>query len=403
MFIKRIKVSGLLSFGPEGIDLTLRDLNVLIGPNGSGKSNLVEILALLKASPRNLPGPMKEMSGVREWFWKGKESPKEAIIEALIEKPPAAIQNVIHRLVVRQNGDRFDVADEQIEYESRNPGATEPFYFYNYRRGHPFLKESESSDEERLDRDDIRPDQSILSQVTFPNRYAVLAGLGKLYDGIFLFRNWEFGPNAAIRRASSPDSPNHFLQDGGMNLDVVLSTFGGVDRWNFITRLKDLYDGIEDFKIEAGFSGIMLYLYEQGGRSIPKTRLSDGTLRYVCLLAILLHPSPPPLVVVEEPEMGLHPDLIPQVAKLLIEASSRTQLVVTTHSLMLIDALGKDPEAVIVCERDQGESVFERLEKAKLDLWLEKYSLGDLWSSGELGGYRGPGRRGRKADQRDGS
>jgi predicted ATPase len=388
MFIRHIRVSGLLSFGPTGIDLPLSNLNVLIGSNGSGKSNLVEIFALLKASPSNLPAPMKEMGGVREWFWKGDNPPKEAIIEALIEKPSMVKQNVRHRLTVTQNGERFEVVDEQIEYESPDGGHDHPFYFYNYRRGRPFLKEFEAGNEESFDRENIRPEDSILSQVTVPQRYALLAHLSKSYAGIFLFRNWEFGPNAAIRKASSPSPSNDFLRDGGANLDVVLSSFRGDNKRTFIRCLKELYDGIEDFTTPTGSDGIMLYLEEQGGRSIPKTRLSDGTLRYVCLLAILLHPAPPPLIVIEEPEFGLHPDIIPQIAKLLIEASERTQLVVTTHSRTLIDALSARPESVIVCERDQGESVFERLDAKELEVRLKQYSLGDLWSSGELGGNR---------------
>lgn len=70
MLIHRLKVAGLLSFGPEGIDLPLQPLNVLIGPNGSGKSNLLEVLALLRASPNDLPAPIKAMGGVEEWLWK---------------------------------------------------------------------------------------------------------------------------------------------------------------------------------------------------------------------------------------------------------------------------------------------------------------------------------------------
>ncbi|MDR3689992.1 MAG: AAA family ATPase [Fimbriimonas sp.] len=388
MLIKRLKVSGLLSFGPKGIELPLQSLNVLIGPNGSGKSNLVEILALLKASPNNLPAPMKEMGGVREWFWKGEKPPNEAVIEVLTDQPPTAKQDVRHRLTIAQNGERFEVVDEQIEHASPNPGYDVPFYYYNYRRGHPFLKEFDSSPEESFDRENIRPEESILSQVTVPQRYAVLAHLGRSYEGIFLFRNWEFGPNAAIRKASSPDAPNDFLRDGGVNIDVVVSSFRGAHKRQFIQHLQDLFEGIEDFTTPTGSNGIMLYLEEQGGRSIPKTRLSDGTLRYICLLAILLHPTPPPLIVIEEPEFGLHPDIVPQIAKLLIGASKRTQLVVTTHSRMLIDALGETPEAVIVCERHAGESFFERLDAEDLKEWLKQYSLGDLWSSGELGGNR---------------
>ena len=91
---------------------------------------------------------------------------------------------------------------------------------------------------------------------------------------------------------------------------------------------------------------------------------------------------------IEEPELGLHPDVIPFVAKLLVDASQRTQLLVTTHSQMLVDALGEQPETVVVCERVDGVSRFERLSSAQLKEWLEKYSLGTLWSMGEIGGNR---------------
>jgi predicted ATPase len=116
--------------------------------------------------------------------------------------------------------------------------------------------------------------------------------------------------------------------------------------------------------------------------------LSDGTLRYLCLLAILLHPDPPPFVAIEEPELGLHPDVIQHVATLLIDASRRTQLVVTTHSRRLIDELGDLPDSVVVCEKHDGESTFERLDGERMKHWLDRYTLGELWSSGELGGNR---------------
>src|ERR1700710_3245552 len=107
MLIHSLKVSGLLSFGPTGIDLPLAPLNVLIGANGSGKSNLLEILALLRAAPTNLPQPVKEMGGVREWLWKGPAAPKEALIEALVDYPQGK-QKLRHALSIGENGGRFE-------------------------------------------------------------------------------------------------------------------------------------------------------------------------------------------------------------------------------------------------------------------------------------------------------
>ena len=121
---------------------------------------------------------------------------------------------------------------------------------------------------------------------------------------------------------------------------------------------------------------------------VPATRLSDGTLRYLCLLAILCHPNPPPLVCIEEPELGLHPDVLPTLAELLKEASERCQLIVTTHSDILVDAMSDRPEAVLVAEKHESGTVLRRLEASKLKPWLEKYRLGALWTRGEIGGTR---------------
>ncbi len=120
----------------------------------------------------------------------------------------------------------------------------------------------------------------------------------------------------------------------------------------------------------------------------PATRLSDGTLRYLCLLAILCDPTPPPLICIEEPELGLHPDILPKLADLLLATSERTQLIVTTHSNILVDSLTERPEAVVVCEKHNRQTEMRRLKKDELTKWLEKYRLGQLWMDGQLGGKR---------------
>ena len=84
--------------------------------------------------------------------------------------------------------------------------------------------------------------------------------------------------------------------------------------------------------------------------------------------------------------MGLHPDVIPKLAKLLVEASERSQIFVTTHSDILVDALSDTPEAVVICEKVDGATQLRRLDKDELQVWLEKYRLGELWTSGHLGG-----------------
>ena len=114
----------------------------------------------------------------------------------------------------------------------------------------------------------------------------------------------------------------------------------------------------------------------------------DGTLRYLCLLAILCDPEPPPLICLEEPELGLHPDILPKVADLLKAASERTQIIVTSHSDILVDAMTDCPDVVVVCEKHEGKTEMTRLSAAELAVWLKKYRLGQLWIDGQLGGKR---------------
>lgn len=97
--------------------------------------------------------------------------------------------------------------------------------------------------------------------------------------------------------------------------------------------------------------GTVQVFFTEGEFVIPATRLSDGTLRYLCLLAILCDPDPPPLICIEEPELGLHPDVLPKLADHLLAASKYTQLIVTTHSDVLVDAMSETPESIVVCEK----------------------------------------------------
>jgi predicted ATPase len=386
MLIKRLKVKNLLSFGPEGIDLPLGNLNVLIGPNGSGKSNLLELLALLKAATSNLPEPVKEMGGVREWLWKGKDSLREATVEAIVENPNGK-QPLRHGLCISDHGGRFEVVDEYIENEEPFGDEVGPYFFYRFQRGHPVLNELNRSKRE-LKREIVKPEQSILPQISDPERYPELAWLKMRYEKIFLFRNWSFGPGALLRREQSTQGRADSLNDNCENLALVLQRVRAKVKPEFIESLGNLYEGIEDTHLSIEGGKVLLFLEEKGVGQIPTTRLSDGTLRYLSLLAILLDSEPPPLIAIEEPELGLHPDIIPHLVDLLVRAAQRTQVVVTTHSRLLVDALSDDPSSVIVCNKEDGSSRITRLDKSALAEWIEKYSLGKLWSMGELGGNR---------------
>ncbi|HUL29871.1 MAG TPA: AAA family ATPase, partial [Thermodesulfobacteriota bacterium] len=208
---------------------------------------------------------------------------------------------------------------------------------------------------------------------------------------IRLYREWNIGRYTPPRLPQKADLPGDFLIEDASNLGLVLNNLehkGEV--WNLLLeRLKQFHEPIKNIstKIEGG--AVQVFLHENGlHQPIPATRLSDGTLRYLCLLSILCHPSPPPLVCIEEPELGLHPDILPTLAELLMDASQRTQLIVTTQSDILVDALSETPETVLVCEKYDASTAMKRLQKEGLSEWLKKYSLGELWRMGEIGGKR---------------
>ncbi len=394
MLIRRLKISGMLSFGPQGIDLPMEPLNVLIGPNGSGKSNFIEALALLQAAPHDLSAPVRRMGGISEWLWKGDGAMELSAVDAVVNYPNGAMP-LRHILRIARRGERFEVIGETVEDQQPNAGEAEPDFYYYIVGSSTVISEMGDEPghprrERRIARSRLTPDASILSQREDPDLYPELGWLQDQYRQIRLYRNWEFGPDAGLRRSPRADEPSTFLTERGENLPLVLSRMRGDRRQAFVKSLQQLYDGIDDIHVEVGGGRAELFLVERGRgeRYIPASRLSDGTLRYMALAAILLDPEPPPLVVIEEPELGLHPDVVLSIGDMLVKASERTQLVVTTHSRVLINSLEDHASSVVVCEKRDGQTHMKRLDPDRLEEWLEKYSLGYLWSIGELGGNR---------------
>ena len=385
MLIRRIKQTNLLSFGPDSGGLELKRLNVLIGPNGSGKSNLLEGIDILRSAPRDLPVPIREGGGIHDWIWRGKPEGSSAHIEAILENPQGS-QALRYRLGFAERGQRFELTEERIENEQSYKGHAKPYIYYAQTNGRAFLN---YKDEARRDLrpEEVKPEQSILAQRKDPDHYPELTYLGETLSRIRIYREWSLGRDTPPRLPQKADLPNDFLQEDGKNLALVLNRFQGEPavKRRVLDALHKLYEGITDFYVNIESSTVQLFLQE-GDMVIPATRLSDGTLRYLCLLAILCHPQPPPLICIEEPELGLHPDILPTVSKLLLEASERSQLIVTTHSDMLVDALTNEWWSIVVCEKRDGQTAMRRLDEEKMAAWLENYRLGELWSSGEIGG-----------------
>ena len=390
--LRRITLTNLLSFGPEPVTLELQNLNILIGPNGSGKSNLIEAISLLRAMPvsgrssnRDLEGVMRRGGGVAEWIWKGaaeKPASLEVVVNRLDGEGPLR-----HSVSFCDELRGFRMEDESIENE---PDAYDPQegFLYRVHRGERVVN-TEGRYERNLAIGTFEPKLSILAQLRQLGPAPALSALADKYEQIRIYRDWTFGRNSKLREPQRSDDRSDRLEEDYSNLGLTLSRLRRTPKVKaaILDALRDLYEGLDDFEVPAQ-AGYVEVIFTEGEFSVPSSRLSDGTLRYLCLLAILCDPDPPPLICIEEPELGLHPDILPNLADLLVEASKRTQLIVTTHSDILVDAMTERPEAVIICEKREGRTSLQRLKQSELTVWLKDYRLGELWSRGHLGGNR---------------
>ena len=374
MLLEHLHLKNLLSFGPEAVEIELRPLTVLIGPNGSGKSNFIEAIGLLRAAAdddgagshrRGQPeakgllaaasagpsAPLHAGRGVADWIWQGEPKADSAHIEAVAGTAGPAGQRGCYCVEFAERNGRFAPIDRR--FVPRSDGTFDMEYMEGFKQlEHNFVSD-----------------------------------LGC----IRLYRDWTIGHSNVVRSQQKTGHPNSILAEDYANLALVLNRLSRNDRVRerMVEALRLLYEDISGFYVDIEMNNAQIFVQEQNGDvTVPATRLSDGTIRYLTLLTILCDPSPPPLVCIEEPELGFHPDILPGLAELLLEASERSQLVVTTHSEVLVDALTEQPECVVVCEKEDGQTKLRRLSQSDLEHWLDKYRLGELWSSGEIGGNR---------------
>lgn len=393
--LKSIQMRNFLSYGPQSDPIPLQSLNLIIGPNGSGKSNLLEGIALMQSAPGQINTPIREGGGVHDWLWKGSEKMPEASLEVTVDPLLPSMQNMAlrYRFDFTETGKRFEIVDERIENAAPYPEHSEPYFYYRYENGHPVLNVKDAAGQEmrprNLRREDVDPEKSILAQRRDPDIYPEITRLAEVLANIRIYRDWSLGRYTPPRVPQPADLPNQWLEENARNLGLVLNRLkrNVQTKSQLLEMFKAVYAEAQDFDVMIEGGTVQIFVQEDRF-NVPATRLSDGTLRYLCLLAILYDPTPPPLVCIDEPELGLHPDLINHVADALRFASERTQIVVTTHSTALVDAFTETPEAILVCEKADGCSIVRRLDPKHLKPWIENYRLGALWTSGEIGGTR---------------
>lgn len=394
---KRIHLTNVLSFGPDSGPIDLRSLNVIIGPNTAGKSNLLEAFRLLKDSRIQWTATIARAGGIHEWIWKGStsEAPTSQIEVVMVNSDRSG--DLMYRLSLGVDNDHTRLVAETIESVD-DDGIKLDWYRHESGQGPSIAYVVDPPGEDVTERQPVALDEklfdasrSIMAHLKDPLRYKEITHLGNVFDGIRIYENFQFPRSSSPRAASSADLPRDFLLEDGSNLALVLQHLESLpEPWARLTQqLKRFSDSVDRLSIVPRNGYVEFELYERDLQTaISAHRMSDGMLRFLCLLSILCHPKPPSLVCIEEPEIGLHPDAVRLVAELLIEASQRMQLIVTTHSDLLVSSLDETPESLLVCEKDDTGTHFRRLPVEQTAVWLEKYSLGDLWLKGEIGGTR---------------
>lgn len=393
MFLKRISMTNILSFGDKATEIELKPLNILIGHNGSGKSNFIESLTLLRRLTRSNTEEFND-AYVADIAWKGGKDFWDSVCK--LDVSLEAAFGVSLRYAISFTADiglfGFSVLAEEIDMLAQDRDELSESICYlneDSRINKIYVKQNNKLVELNNQNHQINSSESILSQLKDPLSYGEITALGTYFNSIKTYRDWAIGGNTSLRFPHRADLPNNFLLEDLSNIGLILNklrTYPEAKR-KVLESLRNLYPSAEDFEILVEANTVQIFIQE-GNFLIPATRLSDGTLRFLCLLAILCHPKPPPLICIEEPELGLHPDMIHIIADLLRDASTRTQLIVTTHSDLLVEEFSDEPECVLTFEKQGDQTEVHRLDAEELSHWLEKYSLGQLRRKGHIAGNR---------------
>ncbi|HEX8439262.1 AAA family ATPase [Archangium sp.] len=397
MGIQKLQVKGFRSL--KDVTWEPGRLNVLIGPNGSGKSNLLRALSLLQHGARgDLPHEILQQGGIGPLLWDGQAHEISWAIKTdsafdpsnSIGRGPLTYNLQINRL---GNTSAYRVERESLEDDlyldvdlysgprriiQRDPERAVSFD----STGHVL-----TSAEGRL------PDsQTLLALFAGPFDDPEVVAFRECLLGWSIYHDLRVDQQAPLRQAAVARVENRVAPDG-QNLIPVLHT---------------LYTGNREFKrsLDAAMCAAFGSDYEElvfppaadqrvqlrlRWRSLKTEQsaanLSDGTLRFLLLIAIFASPNPGELIALDEPETGLHPSMLPIVAELAAEAAQRTQVILSTHSADLLDAFSEValPTTTVV-NITEGETRLSVLDGEELRRWTEQYRLGALMRSGELEG-----------------
>lgn len=382
--LTRVEIEGYKSL--KKIDLDMTGLTVLLGPNAGGKSNFLDIFTLMaEAAIGSLSEGIARRGGMGTILFREKSKNLSFLYE--FDDGFGDQQGFTYILNLDQVSSFPRIVNESLISMASGDGI------YLVRGSDNKISfANKASDEERREEKRVESEAELaIFQVKDQTAYPIPYRLLRQFQDWTTYVQIEVGPMSAMRLPQTIRTGTRLFPNGS-NLVAVLHAIQNEAPiiWDEIKEiLHSIYPDFRHitFPAEGGDGKIMLRWWEhpfEREYGFSTNLLSDGTLHLLSLLAILKSPNPPPLICIDEPELGLHPDWIKLVAELLEEATERTQIIVATHSPILVSNV--KPEHVVVVEKENGVTTMTRLSQQELTDWLDEFSLGDLWLAGHLGG-----------------
>jgi predicted ATPase len=360
--LERIRIKGFKSV--KDLDLQLDSLNVLIGPNGAGKSNLVSVFELLNEIVNlNLGRYVLTSGGVDAFLYFGRKNTEEILLDFSFAGKGDDLLNGYRCELVPTQEDTLIFGEEVCWFHDKSK-YLQP---YDEIMGNGHAQTALVERSMGISRHVLRAMRSWrVYHFHDTSKTSKIKAMGDIND------------NAELRDdASNLAAFLYLLQEKyPETYDKIVST---------IQLVAPFFDNFDLRPSRLNKEKIRLEWREKGSDTYFNAHaLSDGTLRFICLTTLLLMPDPPSTIIIDEPELGLHPYAITLLAALLRSAASRTQVMVSTQSVTLVNQFA--PEDIIVVDRKDKQSIFERPDVEALHSWLEDYGMGDLWEKNLLGG-----------------
>ena len=392
--LNSIEISNFFSFHHE--EVKLKGLNALVGINGSGKTNFLKAVHILKAVVTE--GGLQDLiinmwGGFDAVFYAGQLDPEE--------KPVVKLKFEFDQSIISKYGYLFT---EPVIYQIRlsKVASTQNFSvcetlktrsgytYFRMNRGKGFAMEGASNDQHKVEYQLSDEGDSIFNQLVDKDRYVQIFAIREAMKSIAIYSYFDTTFKSPIRKPVMPTTAIRLRHDGA-NLPQLLNKIkiNNKSDYNAIKQaLNDVnpnYTGI-DFNILG--ANIELMLEEDSlNRSIHVTHISDGTLRYLCLLAIVFNAQRGELVCIDEPEIGLHPDMVAEIVEGIKSKSFDSQFVVATHSEHVLNQLRVGD--VLVFEKDEyNATLVQSFCEDDYEEWAASYATGRLWRNGDLGGNR---------------